>query len=189
MEYIQIFIGFFGKAGETFMSMAGGIIPMLIALLIVVNTCFRFIGQKRMDKVATLLGKNRILAYGILPPISWLLMSFPGALTIGKLLPEKNKLGYQDALVTTAHPLTSLFPHVLPSELFIWLGVSAGITQLGLPVQDLAIRFIAAAICIGIIRGFMTDAIHAVLKSRAQSSTPDESESLDSQLSPEETKS
>lgn len=164
------------------MAMAGGIIPMLIALLVVVNTFFRFIGQERMDKVAGLLGKNRILAYGVLPPISWLLMSFPGALTIGKLLPEKNKLGYQDALVTTAHPLTSLFPHVLPSELFIWLGVSAGISQLGLPIEDLAIRFIAAAICIGIVRGFTTDAIHTFMKNRADKKKPiDETITLDTE--------
>ena len=171
MEYIESFIGFFGKAGNTFFEMAGGILPILIALLIVVNSIFRFFGQERMDKIAQALGKNRILAYGVLPPLAWLLMSFPGSLTIGKLLPEKNKLGYQDSLISMAHPLTSLFPHVLPSELFIWLGVAAGITQLGLPVGDLAVRFIAAAIVIGVVRGFITDYIHAFMKRRAKSKT------------------
>ena len=166
MEYIELFIGFFNKAGAAFVGMATGIIPALIALLIVVNALFRFIGQKRINKIAGVLGKNRILAYGLLPPMAWLLMSYPGALTIGKLLPEKNKLGYQDALLTVAHPLTSLFPHVLPSELFIWLGVAAGITDLGLPVSDLALRFIAAAIVIGVVRGFVTDFVYSLMQKR-----------------------
>ena len=76
----------------------------------------------------------------MLPVLGWFFMSSPCALTLGKLLPEKSKPGYEDALGTTAHPLTSLFPHVVPSELFVWLGVAAGVKALGLPVTSLALR-------------------------------------------------
>ena len=93
-------------------------------------------------------------------------MSSPGALTLGKLLPEKSKPGYEDALGTPAHPLTSLFPHVVPSELFVWLGVAAGVKALGLPVTSLALRYIAAAMLIGLIRGIITEYLFLRLSKR-----------------------
>ena len=98
-------------------------------------------------------------------------MSSPGALTLGKLLPEKSKPGYEDALGTTAHPLTSLFPHVVPSELFVWLGVAAGIQTLGLPVTELALRYIAAAIVIGLLRGMITEYLFLRLRHKATGGT------------------
>nr|WP_314267224.1 PTS glucitol/sorbitol transporter subunit IIC [uncultured Moellerella sp.] len=166
IDSAKSFVEFFKAAGDTFLGMASAIIPMLMALLLVVNFAMKLVGTGRMERLAMFLGKYRILAYGILPSISWFLLSFPGALTLGKLLPEKNKLAYQDALVTNAHPLTSLFPHVLPSELFIWLGISAGLTQLNLPIEELALRLIGAAIVIGIIRGFVTDFIFKIMMKR-----------------------
>ncbi|MGU5084016.1 PTS glucitol/sorbitol transporter subunit IIC, partial [Escherichia coli] len=42
-------------------------------------------------------------------------------------------------------------------ELFGWLGVAAGIQALGLPVTSLALRYIAAAMVIGLIRGIITE--------------------------------
>ncbi|EDW4373876.1 PTS sorbitol transporter subunit IIC [Salmonella enterica subsp. diarizonae] len=168
LEIAKSFVEFFKAAGDTFLDMITSIIPMLMTLLLVVNFLMKLVGEKRIEKLATLLGKYRILTYGVLPPISWFLLSFPGALTIGKLLPERNKLPYQDALLTTAHPLTSLFPHVLPSELFIWLGVTAGIVKLGLPVEGLALRLIGAAIIVAIIRGFITEFIFIIMQKRQQ---------------------
>ena len=126
----------------------------------------KLVGIVRMEKVAALLGRSRILTYGVLPVLGWFFMSSPGALTLGKLLPEKSKPGYEDALGTTAHPLTSLFPHVVPSELFVWLGVAAGVKALGLPVTSLALRYIAAAMLIGLIRGIITEYLFLRLSKR-----------------------
>jgi PTS system glucitol/sorbitol-specific IIC component len=151
------FIHLFQAAGKIFLDMMSGTIPMLIALLLAINFLMKLIGQARMERVAALLGRSRILTYGVLPVLGWFFMSSPGALTLGKLLPEKSKPGYEDALGTTAHPLTSLFPHVVPSELFVWLGVAAGLQALHLPVTELALRYIAAAIVIGLVRGVITE--------------------------------
>lgn len=160
------FIHLFQAAGKIFLDMMTGLIPMLICLLLAINFLMKLVGTVRMEKVATLLGRSRILTYGVLPVLGWFFMSSPGALTLGKLLPEKSKPGYEDALGTTAHPLTSLFPHVVPSELFVWLGVAAGIQALGLPVTSLALRYIAAAMVIGLIRGIVTEYLFLRLSKR-----------------------
>lgn len=104
------FIHLFQAAGKIFLDMMTGLIPMLICLLLAINFLMKLVGTIRMEKVAALLGRSRILTYGVLPVLGWFFMSSPGALTLGKLLPEKSKPGYEDALGTTAHPLTSLFP-------------------------------------------------------------------------------
>ena len=145
------FIHLFQAAGKIFLDMMTGLIPMLICLLLAINFLMKLVGTVRMEKVAALLGRSRILTYGALPVLGWFFMSSPGALPLGKLLPEKSKPGYEDALGPPAHPLPSLFPHVVPSELFVWLGVAAGVRALGLPVASLALRYIAAAMLIGFI--------------------------------------
>lgn len=160
------FIHLFRAAGKIFLDMMTGLIPMLICLLLAINFLMKLVGTVRMEKVAALLGRSRILTYGVLPVLGWFFMSSPGALTLGKLLPEKSKPGYEDALGTTAHPLTSLFPHVVPSELFVWLGVAAGVKALGLPVTSLALRYIAAAMLIGLIRGIITEYLFLRLSRR-----------------------
>ena len=160
------FIHLFQAAGKIFLDMMTGLIPMLICLLLAINFLMKLVGTVRMEKVAALLGRSRILTYGVLPVLGWFFMSSPGALTLGKLLPEKSKPGYEDALGTPAHPLTSLFPHVVPSELFVWLGVAAGVKALGLPVTSLALRYIAAAMLIGLIRGIITEYLFLRLSRR-----------------------
>ncbi|STV24252.1 PTS system glucitol/sorbitol-specific transporter subunit IIC [Klebsiella pneumoniae] len=162
------FIHLFQAAGKIFLDMMTGLIPMLICLLLAINFLMKLVGIVRMEKVAALLGRSRILTYGVLPVLGWFFMSSPGALTLGKLLPEKSKPGYEDALGTTAHPLTSLFPHVVPSELFVWLGVAAGVKALGLPVTSLALRYIAAAMLIGLIRGIITEYLFLRLSKRGE---------------------
>ena len=155
----EAFIHVFQVAGKIFLDMMTGLIPMLICLLLAINFLMKLVGTVRMEKVAPLLGRSRILTYGVLPVLGWFFMSSPGALTLGKLLPEKSKPGYEDALGTPAHPLTSLFPHVVPSELFVWLGVAAGVKALGLPVTSLALL-------IGLIRGIITEYLFLRLSKR-----------------------
>lgn len=119
------FIHLFQAAGKIFLDMMTGLIPMLICLLLAINFLMKLVGTVQMEKVAALLGRSRILTYGVLPVLGWFFMSSPGALTLGKLLPEKSKPGYEDAL--------------------------------GLPVTSLALRYIAAAMLIGLIRGIITE--------------------------------
>ena len=48
-------------------------------------------------------------------------------------------------------------PHVNPGELFVFLGVANGITQLGLSTVDLALRYFLIGILINFIGGVITD--------------------------------
>lgn len=143
---------------------------MLITLLTIIHFIIKIVGTDKITRFAQLLGKNSILTYGVLPSFAWFFFSSPGALTVGKFLPEKCKPGFEDALGTSVHPLTSLFPHIVPGELFIWLGVAAGITELGLPLGDLAIRYIILGVLLGLVRGIITEKIYLFLVNRGKQS-------------------
>ena len=165
-NFAQSFIGIFQESGKTFLGMVSGTVPMLVVLLTTINFFIKIVGEDKINKVAMLFGKSKILTYGILPSFAWFFFSSPGALTVGRFLPEKCKPGYQDALGATAHPLTALFPHVVPSELFIWLGIAEGIRKIGLPISGLAIRYIIAGLIVGLMRGLITEMIFLFLAKR-----------------------
>lgn len=162
----ESFISFFQKTGDQIMENIAGTVPMLLGLLFLINFIIKVIGDKKITKIAEFLGKSTILSYLILPAFAWFFFSSPGALTVGKFLPERRKPGFEDALGTTVHPLTSLFPHIVPAELFIWLGVANGITKLGLSTAPLAIRYIITGLILGLVRGILTEKIFISLMKR-----------------------
>ena len=73
----ESFIDIFQLAGKVFLDMMRGIIPMLICLLLAINFLMKLVGQQRMERVATLLGRSRILTYGLLPILGWFFYEQP----------------------------------------------------------------------------------------------------------------
>ncbi|GHL48379.1 hypothetical protein ECZU29_32290 [Escherichia coli] len=104
----EAFIHVFQVAGKIFLDMMTGLIPMLICLLLAINFLMKLVGTVRMEKVAALLGRSRILTR-LLPVLGWFFMSSPGALTLGKLCPRASP-AMRMRSAPPAHPLTSLFP-------------------------------------------------------------------------------
>jgi PTS system glucitol/sorbitol-specific IIC component len=153
------FIGMFQQGGETFVGLVTGIIPLLIVLITAINALIRIVGEERIDRLARKSTKNIILRYTLFPVLAVFFLTNPMAYTFGKFLPEKQKPAFYDSAVSFVHPITGLFPHANPAELFVYLGVSAGITTLGLSLGPLAIRFFLVGVIVILIRGIVTEII------------------------------
>ena len=96
------------------------------------------------------------------------MLTNPVCYTFGTFLPEKNKPAFYDAAVSFVHPITGIFPHANGGELFVWLGIAAGV-EIVAPdmVTALAVRYLLAGLVVILIRGIVTDIIFSMMwKSR-----------------------
>jgi len=119
--------GFIHCAYGHFITLAGTVLPAFVLLRILLTVTLRLAGTARTEALARTFGRSRILTYGLLPVIGWLLLRAPGALALGFVLPEKSKPGFEDALTTLAHPMSTAFPGVVTPELVAWLSICAGL--------------------------------------------------------------
>ena len=155
------FIGLFQQGGETFVGLVTGILPTLIVLITFVNAIVKIIGEDRVQGVAKKATKNVVTRYTLLPLIAVFFLTNPMCYTFGKFLDEKYKPAFYDAAVSFVHPITGLFPHANPAELFVYLGIAEGIKQLGLPLGQLAVRYFLVGLIVIFMRGVVTEFITA----------------------------
>ncbi|MDQ1004435.1 PTS system glucitol/sorbitol-specific IIC component [Neobacillus niacini] len=161
------FIGMFQKGGETFIGMLTGIVPTLICLITAVNAIIKLVGEERINKFAQKCTRNIILRYTVFPLLAVFFLTNPMAYTFGKFLPEYQKPAFYDSSVSLVHPITGLFPHANAAELFVYMGIAQGITQLDLPLGPLAIRLFIVGMIVILIRGIVTEKITVkMMKSR-----------------------
>ena len=160
------FIGLFQAGADTFVGFVTGIIPLLIVLLTAFYTVTNLIGQDRVQRAARFAAGNIITRYSLLPLMAVFFLTNPMAYTFGTFLEEKYKPAFYDSAVSFVHPPLGLFPHVNPGELFVWLGVATGIQKLGLPLGDLAVRYLLAGLVVIFIRGILTQYITQFLARR-----------------------
>lgn len=161
------FIGLFQAGGDTFMGLVTGIVPLLIVLMTFVNAIIAMIGPEKIDKVGEWAARDGIVFYPIryivLPFLSVFFLTNPMAYTMGRFLPEKFKPAFYDAAVSYVHPPLGVFPHINPGEIFVWSGIAAGITELGLGLGDLAVRYLLVGLVVIFIRGIVTERITAIM--------------------------
>ncbi len=160
------FIGLFQAGAETFVGFVTGIIPLLIVLLTFFYALTNIIGQDRVHRAAHFAAGNIFTRYTLLPVLAVLFLTNPMAYTFGTFLDEKYKPAFYDSAVSFVHPPLGLFPHVNAAELFVWLGVAEGIRRLGLPLGDLAVRYIIVGLIVILIRGLLTQYITQFLARR-----------------------
>jgi PTS system glucitol/sorbitol-specific IIC component len=160
------FIGLFQAGGETFVGFVTGIIPLLIVLLTAFYTLTNLVGQDRVHRAAQFAAGSIFTRYTLLPILAVFFLTNPMAYTVGTFLDEKYKPAFYDSAVSFVHPPLGLFPHVNPAELFVWLGVAEGIRRLGLPLGDLAVRYIIVGLIVIFIRGVLTQYITQFLARR-----------------------
>jgi PTS system glucitol/sorbitol-specific IIC component len=148
----------------------GGILPTLVVLLTAVNALIRIIGPEKIEGLGKKAAQPGLIwypvRYMILPFLAVFFLTNPMAYTMGRFLPERFKPAFYDSAVSYVHPITGLFPHANPGELFVYLGIAAGITQLGLGLGDLALRYLLVGLVVIFIRGIVTEWITARMLAR-----------------------
>ncbi|RYU13394.1 PTS glucitol/sorbitol transporter subunit IIC [Nocardioides iriomotensis] len=165
------FIGLFQAGGEVFVGLVVGIIPTLIVLLTFVNALIHMIGPERIDKVGEYAARPGIIYYPvrylIFPGLSVFFLTNPMCYTMGRFLPERYKPAFYDSAVSFVHPITGIFPHANAGELFVYLGIATGITQLGLNTSELAVRYLLVGLVVILMRGIVTELITARMMRRS----------------------
>jgi PTS system glucitol/sorbitol-specific IIC component len=102
----------------------------------------------------------------LLPFVAVFVLTNPMAYTMGRFLPERYKPAFYDSAVSFVHPILGIFPHANPGELFVYVGIATGITQLGLGLGDLAVRYLLVGLVVIFIRGIVTEWITARMMSK-----------------------
>ncbi|MFZ0530653.1 MAG: PTS glucitol/sorbitol transporter subunit IIC [Propionicimonas sp.] len=153
------FAGLFKAGAETFVSWMTGIVPVVLMLLIAMNSLIQLIGQDRINRLATKAGGNPVSRYLVLPFLGAFMLANPMALSLGRFLPEKFKPSYYASAAQFCHTSNGVFPHINAGELFIYLGIANGIMTLGLDPMQLALRYMAVGIVMNFLGGWVTDFI------------------------------
>lgn len=151
------FIGLFQTGADVFMSWIIGIVPLVLILLVFMNTMINLIGEERVNSFAQWASKYAIMRNMVLPFIAAFALANPASFTIGKFLPEFYKPSYYAAVAQYLHTSSGIFPHINPGELFVWLGIAAGISTLGLSITPLAIRYLLVGFVMNAVGAYVTD--------------------------------
>ena len=122
-----------------------------------------FIGEDRVTRAVQWSGRWMITRYTLMPILAVLVLTNPMCYTFGRFLRERHKPAFYDSAVSFAHPVTTFFPYANAGELFVWLGVAAGVTKLGESPVPLAIRYFLVGIVVIFIRGVCTELITGYL--------------------------
>ena len=164
------FIKVFNEGGKVLLGLMGGILPTLIVLLTAVNALVRIIGPEKIENLGRKAAQPGIqwypVRYMVLPFLAVFFLTNPMAYTMGRFLPERYKPAFYDSAVSFVHPITGLFPHANPGELFVYLGIAAGITTLGFGLGDLAVRYLLVGLVVIFLRGIITEFITARMMAR-----------------------
>ncbi|WP_273478051.1 PTS glucitol/sorbitol transporter subunit IIC [Ignavigranum ruoffiae] len=157
VKFAEGFMNLFQSGANVFISWMGSIVPLVLMLMVLMNTLVKMLGEERVTKLAQISSKNWITRYMLLPFVSAFMLGNPMAISMGRFLPEYYKPGYVASQMQFCHTSNGVFPHINPGELFVWLGIAQGIEALGLNTMELAIRYMLVGIIMNAIGGWVTD--------------------------------
>lgn len=155
---IQLFIGnLLSESVTTFSNWMIQLVPMILLVMIIMNTIALCIGEERVYKLANLASKNILVRYMVLPFFGAIVLCNPMALSLGKYVPEKYKPSYFASASYFCHTSSGVFQHINPSELMIWIGISQGIIKQGLDIYELAWMYLIVGLIVNFISGVSTE--------------------------------
>lgn len=163
----QNFIGLFNAAAETFTGLVTGILPLLMVLLTAMYAITTWIGEERVTRAVQWAGKYQVTRYTIMPLIAVIMLTNPMCYSFGRFLPEKYKPAFYDSAVSFVHPVTAFFPHANAGEIFVWMGVAAGVQTINPDAfARLAAMYFLVGLVVILIRGVVTQWITQLLIKR-----------------------
>lgn len=157
VNFAEGFMNLFQTGADVFIGWMGSIVPLVLMLLVAMNALINMLGEERVTSLARVSASNPVTRYMILPFISAFMLGNPMSMTMGRFLPEYYKPSFIAAQMQFCHTSNGVFPHINPGELFVWLGIAQGITQLGLNQMELAIRYLLVGLVMNFIGGWVTD--------------------------------
>ena len=83
-NFAESFMKLFQLGGETFISWMTNIVPLVLMLLIAMNTLIAFLGEEKVNSLAKISAKNPVSRYMILPFISAFMLGNPMAISMGR---------------------------------------------------------------------------------------------------------
>lgn len=161
------FIGFFEEAGKNFSGLVTGILPTLIVLLTAMYAITTWIGEERVTRAVQWSGRYAVTRYTLMPVLAVIMLTNPMCYSFGKFLPERQKPAFYDSAVSFVHPVTSFFPQANAGELFVWMGVSAGVLKAAPDKYALlALLYFLVGIVVIFLRGITTEWITKIMIKR-----------------------
>ncbi|WP_416175513.1 PTS glucitol/sorbitol transporter subunit IIC [Clostridium sp.] len=151
------FIGLFKTGSTVFLGWMSGIVPVVLLLLVFMNTLVSLIGDEKVNRFAQWASKYSIMRNMILPFVAAFILCNPASFTLGRFLPEYYKPSYYASLAQFCHTSNGIFPHINPGELFVWLGIATGVQKLGLDTTPLAIRYLLVGLVMNAVGAYVTD--------------------------------
>ncbi|WP_210115749.1 PTS glucitol/sorbitol transporter subunit IIC [Acidipropionibacterium timonense] len=165
--FAQHFIGLFNESAKSFTSLVTGILPLLMVMLTAMYAITTWIGEERVTRAIQRAGRYTVTRYTIMPFLAMLLLTNPMAYTFGRFLPERYKPAFYDSAVSMCHPITALFPHANAGEIFVWMGVAAGVQKIAPDkYATLAILYFLVGLVVIFFRGLATQWMTNILIKR-----------------------
>ena len=151
------FVGLFQAGATVLISWMGSIVPLVLMLLIAMNSLIQLIGEDKINRFAGKAAHNPVSRYMLLPFVGAFMLANPMVHSLGRFMPERYKPSYFASAAQFCHTSNGVFPHINPAELFIWLGIAQGVSALGLSTGPLAIRYLLVGLVMNFVAGWVTD--------------------------------
>ena len=87
----------------------GTIVPLVLMLLIAMNTLIQLIGEDRINLIAQKSAKNPLMRYLVLPFLGSFMLANPMVHSLGRFMPEKYKPSYFASAAQFAHTSNGYF--------------------------------------------------------------------------------